>query len=199
MKPECPSLDESDLAAPAERAVIDGEYAIHLIGVGGTGVVTEAHLLAVAALFDGKKVSELNRTGLAQKGGPVESPIVLGEGVVPPSSLYSRRAVRSLPGGRYRRCGEPPEPSGRLRAPDRGRGEPVRRPDRADGVRPPGARRRRPGHGSADPSPHPVGGQYLHRRAGLRDEALREPHRGQRVSPGCRLPGRAHPPCRPGV
>ncbi len=86
LKPECPSLDESDLEAPPDRATIEREYAIHLIGTGGTGVVTVAHLLAVAALFDGKKVSEMNRTGLAQKGGPVESPIVLGEGEVPPSS-----------------------------------------------------------------------------------------------------------------
>lgn len=86
LKPECPSLDESDLAEPESRAAINGAYAIHLIGIGGTGVVTVAHLLAVAALFDGKKVSEMNRTGLAQKGGPVESPIVLGEGEVPPSS-----------------------------------------------------------------------------------------------------------------
>ncbi len=92
LKPECPLLDESDLVEPTARATIDGEYAIHLIGIGGTGVVTVAHLLAVAALFDGKKVSEMNRTGLAQKGGPVESPIVLGEGEIPPSS--------SIPAGR---------------------------------------------------------------------------------------------------
>lgn len=86
LRPECPLLDESDLAVPAARATIEGEYAIHLIGIGGTGVVTVAHLLAVAALFDGKKVSEMNRTGLAQKGGPVESPIILGEDEVPSSS-----------------------------------------------------------------------------------------------------------------
>ena len=89
LKPECPLLDESDLEEPAARAAIEGEYAIHLIGIGGTGVVTVAHLLAVAALFDGKKVSEMNRTGLAQKGGPVESPIILGDGGVLPSSYIA--------------------------------------------------------------------------------------------------------------
>jgi len=89
LKPECPLLDESDLEEPAAKGAIEGEYAIHLIGIGGTGVVTIAHLLAVAALFDGKKVSEMNRTGLAQKGGPVESPIVLGDGGVPPSSYIA--------------------------------------------------------------------------------------------------------------
>ena len=92
LQPECPLLGESDLEEPASRATIDEAYSIHLIGIGGTGVVTVAHLLAVAALFDGKKVSEMNRTGLAQKGGPVESPIVLGEGEIPPSS--------SIPAGR---------------------------------------------------------------------------------------------------
>ena len=88
----CPTLDATDLGEPRQKAVIDREYAIHLIGIGGTGVVTVAQVLAVAALFDGKKVNEMNRTGLAQKGGPVESPIILGEGRVPPSSY--------IPGGR---------------------------------------------------------------------------------------------------
>ena len=86
---ECPVLEGTDLEEPARKATIDGEYAIHLIGIGGTGVVTVAHLLAVAALFDGKKVSEMNRTGLAQKGGPVESPIVLGDAQVPPTSYIA--------------------------------------------------------------------------------------------------------------
>ncbi len=90
LKPACPLLDASDLEEPAGKAdtqaALAEDYAIHLIGIGGTGVVTVAHLLAVAALFDGKQVSEMNRTGLAQKGGPVESPIVLGDGKGPPSS-----------------------------------------------------------------------------------------------------------------
>ncbi len=91
-KTECPALDATDLEEPRHKATIDREYAIHLIGIGGTGVVTVAQVLAIAALFDGKKVNELNRTGLAQKGGPVESPIILGEDRVPPSSY--------IPGGR---------------------------------------------------------------------------------------------------
>ena len=89
MKTECPVLGKTDLEEPARKAAIAGEYAIHLIGIGGTGVVTAAHLLAFAALFDGKKVSEMNRTGLAQKGGPVESPIVLGDRKIPPSSYIA--------------------------------------------------------------------------------------------------------------
>ena len=89
VKAACPVLGETDLEEPARKAAIAGEYAIHLIGIGGTGVVTVAHLLAVAAHYDGKKVSELNRTGLAQKGGPVESPIVLGDREVPPTSFIA--------------------------------------------------------------------------------------------------------------
>ncbi len=86
MRPVCPPLDESDLEEPAVKATIKGAYAIHLIGIGGTGVVTVAHLLAVAALFEGKNVCEMNRTGLAQKGGPVESPIILGENGISPTN-----------------------------------------------------------------------------------------------------------------
>lgn len=85
-RPAPPKLQLSDLTEPLNKVVIDKEYAIHIVGIGGTGVVTLAHVLGYAALFDGKKVNELNRTGLAQKGGPVESPIVLGNESVPISS-----------------------------------------------------------------------------------------------------------------
>ena len=53
------------------------------VGRGGTGVVTISHLLAYAAMLEGKNVYLANNTGLAQKGGPVESPIVLGAGGQP--------------------------------------------------------------------------------------------------------------------
>ncbi|MBM3265492.1 MAG: indolepyruvate ferredoxin oxidoreductase family protein [candidate division Zixibacteria bacterium] len=81
-----PSLAETDMSEPFSKARIDGTYAIHIIGVGGTGVVTVAHLLGFAALFENVKVNELNRTGLAQKGGPVESPVILGDPDMPLSS-----------------------------------------------------------------------------------------------------------------
>ncbi|OGG45467.1 MAG: hypothetical protein A3F84_26430 [Candidatus Handelsmanbacteria bacterium RIFCSPLOWO2_12_FULL_64_10] len=78
-----PHLAPEDLPEPAEKATVRRPYAIYLIGIGGTGVVTVAHLLGFAAMFEGKAVAELNRTGLAQKGGPVESPIVIGDGSQP--------------------------------------------------------------------------------------------------------------------
>jgi indolepyruvate ferredoxin oxidoreductase len=78
-----PHLAPEDLPEPAEKVTAKRPYAIYLIGIGGTGVVTVAHLLGFAAMFEGKAVAELNRTGLAQKGGPVESPIVIGDGTQP--------------------------------------------------------------------------------------------------------------------
>ncbi|HIL10442.1 MAG TPA: 2-oxoacid ferredoxin oxidoreductase, partial [Candidatus Latescibacteria bacterium] len=58
---------------------IDGTYSIFAMGRGGTGVVTISHLIAYAAMMDGKYVYLSNNTGLAQKGGPVEAPILISE------------------------------------------------------------------------------------------------------------------------
>ncbi len=63
--PAAPSLPDPEIAAQ--------ESTLRLIGVGGTGVVTVAQVLAMAALLDGKRTAGLDQTGLAQKGGPVVS------------------------------------------------------------------------------------------------------------------------------
>lgn len=68
---EPPSVDDP---APAEVA---GRVPIRLAGIGGTGVVTAAQILATAAMFDGWKVAGLDQTGLSQKAGPVVSDLVL--------------------------------------------------------------------------------------------------------------------------
>lgn len=60
-------------------------YVIYAVGRGGTGVVTVSHLIAYAAMMDGKQVYLSNNTGLAQKGGPVEAPIVISDGEAPPA------------------------------------------------------------------------------------------------------------------
>ena len=60
-------------------------YVICAVGRGGTGVVTVSHLIAYAAMMDGKQVYLSNNTGLAQKGGPVEAPIVISDGEEPPA------------------------------------------------------------------------------------------------------------------
>ncbi len=54
-----------------------GNYCVFIAGIGGTGVVSLASVLAQAVLLDGGFVTALNMTGLAQKGGPVESQIIL--------------------------------------------------------------------------------------------------------------------------
>jgi indolepyruvate ferredoxin oxidoreductase len=61
------ALPEPTVAVPSE------EYGLRITGIGGTGVVTVAQTLAVAALLDGLFVRGLDQTGLAQKGGPVVS------------------------------------------------------------------------------------------------------------------------------
>jgi indolepyruvate ferredoxin oxidoreductase len=53
--------------------VLDGPYGIVVTGVGGTGVVTVAALLGMAAHLEGKGIAALDMIGLAQKGGAVLS------------------------------------------------------------------------------------------------------------------------------
>jgi indolepyruvate ferredoxin oxidoreductase len=68
--------------APAEPAALfdaDG-FAMRITGVGGTGVVTIAQILATAAAAEGRQVRALDQTGLAQKGGAVVSDLKIGAG-----------------------------------------------------------------------------------------------------------------------
>ena len=50
---------------------LDRPYAIVVAGVGGTGIITVGALLGMAAHLEGKGVSVLDMTGVAQKGGAV--------------------------------------------------------------------------------------------------------------------------------
>jgi indolepyruvate ferredoxin oxidoreductase len=68
-----PPLPEPALPAIAEP------YGILVTGVGGTGVVTIGALLGMAAHLEGKGVTVLDMTGLAQKGGAVLSHVRIAE------------------------------------------------------------------------------------------------------------------------
>ena len=54
-----------------ERVKVDGPFNILITGVGGMGILTVGSVLGMAAHIEGKGVSVLNQTGLAQKFGAV--------------------------------------------------------------------------------------------------------------------------------
>jgi indolepyruvate ferredoxin oxidoreductase len=81
-----------DLPEPALPAFTD-PYGILVTGVGGTGVVTIGALLGMAAHLEGKGVTVLDMTGLAQKGGAVLSHVRIAAS---PEAIH---AVRIANGG----------------------------------------------------------------------------------------------------
>jgi indolepyruvate ferredoxin oxidoreductase len=70
----------SDAVPPAPTLPPTAQpYGILITGVGGTGVVTLGALIGMAAHIDGKGVTVLDVTGLAQKGGAVMSHVRIGD------------------------------------------------------------------------------------------------------------------------
>ncbi len=72
------AADFADIPAPA-LPDLTRPYGILIAGVGGTGVVTIGALIGMAAHLEGKGVSVLDMTGLAQKGGAVMSHVRLAD------------------------------------------------------------------------------------------------------------------------
>ncbi|MQX38107.1 indolepyruvate ferredoxin oxidoreductase family protein [Roseospira navarrensis] len=65
------------LPEPATEITQSAPYDILITGIGGTGVVTIGAILGMAAHLEGKGVSVLDQTGLAQKNGAVVSHVRL--------------------------------------------------------------------------------------------------------------------------
>jgi indolepyruvate ferredoxin oxidoreductase len=68
------ALAADAIAEPASRVDPD-DFTVRITGIGGTGVVTVAQILATAAVIADRQVRTLDQTGLAQKGGAVVSDV----------------------------------------------------------------------------------------------------------------------------
>jgi indolepyruvate ferredoxin oxidoreductase len=79
--------DVSALPHPSLPAASE-PYGIIVTGIGGTGVVTVAEVLGMAAHLEGKGVTSLDQTGLAQKNGAVMSHVRICD---EPALLHSVR------------------------------------------------------------------------------------------------------------
>ncbi len=66
--------DRPQLPDPV-TVVCEDELNVRLTGIGGTGVVTVAQIIAQAAHLTGRHVRNLDQTGLSQKAGPVVSDV----------------------------------------------------------------------------------------------------------------------------
>ncbi|MGW6455466.1 indolepyruvate ferredoxin oxidoreductase family protein [Streptomyces sp. NPDC055078] len=77
-------------ASPEPGAAGRTSVTLRLAGVGGTGVVTVAQILAVSAVLAGRQVRGLDQTGLAQKGGAVISDLRITEDTVEASGRLAK-------------------------------------------------------------------------------------------------------------
>ena len=77
-----PPLAAGDLPDPAPAFGADGtdRFRMRITGIGGTGIVTVAQVLATAAVIEDRQVRALDQTGLAQKGGAVVSDLTVSTG-----------------------------------------------------------------------------------------------------------------------
>ena len=96
--PEMPSKalskgrEDIELPAPEVKVSTD-KLDLRIAGIGGTGVVTAAQILATAAMLDGYEVRGLDQTGLSQKAGPVVSDLRLTRDIPRPSNLLMHQSA----------------------------------------------------------------------------------------------------------
>ena len=87
------SLDEAMESLPEPvLASTDEPYNVLITGIGGTGVITVGALLGMASHIEGKGVSVLDQTGIAQKNGAVMSHVRIG---AKPEDLHAVRIAAS--------------------------------------------------------------------------------------------------------
>ena len=67
---------------------MDSNYDVLITGIGGTGVLTVSAVLGMAAHIEGKGVTIMDMTGMAQKGGAVLSHLRIGRA---PEEIFSPR------------------------------------------------------------------------------------------------------------
>ncbi len=79
-------LAPKDFPEPVLRVPVDN-VDVRIAGIGGTGVVTAAQILATAAMLDGFDSRGLDQTGLSQKAGPVISDLRLSTAATPATNL----------------------------------------------------------------------------------------------------------------
>ncbi|WP_256203308.1 indolepyruvate ferredoxin oxidoreductase family protein [Sphingopyxis sp. YR583] len=80
-KPKVGKLDDTlfaGLPEPHLPALGDTAYNIMIAGIGGTGVITVAAVIAMAAHMEGRYASAFDMTGLSQKNGAVFSHLRIG-------------------------------------------------------------------------------------------------------------------------
>ena len=87
------ALTPPPVPEPARPELTETPYSIVVTGVGGTGVVTIAAILGMAAHLEGKGCGMIDMAGLAQKGGAVFSHVKLARA---PKNIH---AIRVAPGG----------------------------------------------------------------------------------------------------
>ena len=77
-RPNATAIEQGDLPPPP-AIPREGAFRMRVTGVGGTGVLTVARIVAVAAQLGGLSVRGLDQTGIAQKGGSVCSDLRIGQ------------------------------------------------------------------------------------------------------------------------
>jgi indolepyruvate ferredoxin oxidoreductase len=82
------STDEAFSLEEPPAVSLDSPYGILITGIGGTGVITIGQIIGVAAHLEGKGVSVLDMSGLAQKYGAVMSHVQVAAN---PAGLHAAR------------------------------------------------------------------------------------------------------------